>query len=161
MVSDATHTLVDVAATHQLAATLAADLKPGSVVALTGDLGAGKTEFVRGLAHALGIPESAGVCSPSYLLLNLYAGDGCTLAHFDAYFMGRAGNAVDDLERAGLSDLLAEGSVVAIEWADRVAAALPPTAIWIELEAGPAGHTARVSTGPSGSTILSRGGDAR
>jgi tRNA threonylcarbamoyladenosine biosynthesis protein TsaE len=152
--------LPDVAATHQLAATLAADLEPGSVVALTGELGAGKTEFVRGLARALGVPDEAGVCSPSYLLLNVYAGGEQDLAHFDAYFMGRDGTAVDDLERAGLADLIAEGAIVAIEWADLVEAALPPSTVWIALEADEMCHRARVSTGASGSPTLTRRGDA-
>src|SRR5262245_38332768 len=121
MPSERSVPLPDVAATHRLAAQVAETLGPGGVLALTGELGAGKTELTRGLARALGVPGSVPVCSPSYLLLNLYRGGRLPLAHFDAYFMQGA----DDLERAGLAELLAEGWVAVVEWADRVAPALP------------------------------------
>ena len=121
--------LPDVAATHALAAEVGATLGPGDVLALQGELGAGKTEFVRGLAAALAVPSEVAVCSPSYLLLNLYSGGARELAHFDAYFM----DSEDDLERAGLQDLRRSGCVVVVEWADRVAGALPEDALWIEL----------------------------
>lgn len=124
--------LPDVASTHALAARLSRDLKPGDVLALVGDLGAGKTEFVRGLARALGLPAEVRVVSPSYVLLNLHAGGRLPLAHFDAYFMDDS----DDLLRAGLTDFRQSGHVVAVEWADRVADVLPPDALWVTLEAG-------------------------
>jgi len=133
--------LPDVAATHRLARRLADALQPGAVLALTGELGAGKTELTRGLARALDVPGSVAVCSPSYLLLNLYRGGRLPLAHFDAYFMQGA----DDLERAGLAELLAQGWVVVVEWADRVAEALPVDALWIELEPGETGPGSRVA----------------
>ncbi|MFT7464580.1 MAG: tRNA threonylcarbamoyladenosine biosynthesis protein TsaE [Pseudohongiellaceae bacterium] len=125
--------LPDVAATHALAARLAAELRPGDVLALVGDLGAGKTEFTRGLGLALGLPPEVAVCSPSYLLLNLYDGGRLPLAHVDAYFM----EGPDDLERAGLADLLADGWVMVVEWAERVAEALPAHTRWIQLSPGP------------------------
>jgi tRNA threonylcarbamoyladenosine biosynthesis protein TsaE len=139
--------LQDVAATHALAARLAATLRPGDVLALTGELGAGKTEFTRGLARALGVPEAHGVVSPSYLLLNVYRGGRLPIAHFDAYFM----RGDDDLERAGLADALREGAVVVIEWADRVASAVPPGARWLELRAGarPDERSAVLGAGPA------------
>jgi tRNA threonylcarbamoyladenosine biosynthesis protein TsaE len=124
--------LADVAATHALATRLGAGLGPGDVLALVGELGAGKTELVRGLAAALDVPSSVPVSSPSYLLLNLYEGGRLPLAHFDAYFMGGP----DDLERAGLLDLRREGWLVVVEWADRVSEALPPEALWVELLPG-------------------------
>lgn len=133
--------LPDVAATHGLARRLAGELRPGAVLALTGELGAGKTELTRGLARALGVPESVAVCSPSYLLLNLYRGGRLPLAHFDAYFMQGA----DDLERAGLAELLAQGWVAVVEWADRVAETLPADALWVELEPGESGPGSRVA----------------
>jgi tRNA threonylcarbamoyl adenosine modification protein YjeE len=125
--------LDSVAATHALAARMASELRPGDVLALVGDLGAGKTEFTRGLGLALQLPPEVGVCSPSYLLLNLYSGGRLPLAHMDAYFM----DGPDDLERAGLPELLADGWVVVIEWAERVADALPAEARWIHLAPGP------------------------
>lgn len=127
-----TETLHGVEDTHALAARVAARLAPGSVVALVGDLGAGKTEFTRGLARALDVPPEQTVCSPSYLLLNLYEGGRLPLAHFDAYFM----DGPDDLERAGLDELRRSGHVVVVEWADRVASVLPVDASWIRLEQG-------------------------
>lgn len=135
--------LDDVAATHALAARLASDLKPGDVLALVGDLGAGKTEFTRGLGLALELPSDVPVCSPSYLLLNLYSGGRLPLAHVDGYFMEDG----DDLERAGLADLLADGWVVVVEWAERVADALPQHTRWIHLSPGPASGSRRVTLG--------------
>ena len=135
--------LDDVAATHALAARLARDLQPGDVLALVGDLGAGKTEFTRGLGLALELPPDVAVCSPSYLLLNLYAGGRLPLAHVDGYFMEDG----DDLERAGLADLLADGWVVVVEWAERVADALPEHTRWIHLSPGPDPGSRRVTLG--------------
>ena len=122
--------LPDLEATAALAAEIAAELEPGQVLALTGELGAGKTAFTRELARALEVPAETAVCSPSYLLLNLYDGGRLPVAHFDAYFMDGA----DDLERAGLDDLRREGHVVVVEWADRVPEVLPPDALWIDFE---------------------------
>jgi len=139
MPSERSVDLPDVEATHRLARELADELAPGDVLALTGELGAGKTEFTRGLARALDVPASAPVCSPSYLLLNLYRGARLPLAHFDAYFM----QGPDDLERAGISDLLAEGCVAVVEWADRVASALPARTRWLRLEPAGGGPSAR------------------
>lgn len=124
--------LPDVTATHALAARVASGLGPGDVVGLVGDLGAGKTEWTRGLARALDLPDSVRVTSPSYLLLNVYEGGRQALAHFDAYFM----DGPDDLLRAGLDDLRATGHVVVVEWADRVAEVLPEDTVWLLLEAG-------------------------
>lgn len=121
MPSDAARLLPDLAATRAWAAELARDLRAGDVLALVGDLGAGKTELVRGLAAALGCPADTPVCSPSYLLLNVYRGGRLPLAHYDACFM----DSDDDLERAGLSEQLASGAAAVVEWADRVPDALP------------------------------------
>lgn len=147
MTSETTCPLPDVAATHALAARLAAALGPGDVLALVGSLGAGKTEFTRGLARALGCDPSVPVRSPSYLLLNEYPGAHLSVAHFDAYFM----DGPDDLERAGLADLRAAGRVVVVEWADRVAEALPADARWVELLPGdgPDARRARLWGGPA------------
>lgn len=139
MSSERSLPLPDLAATHRLARQLAGELGPGDVLALTGELGAGKTEFTRGLALALDVPDSVPVCSPSYLLLNVYRGGRLPLAHFDAYFMQGS----DDLERAGLAELLAEGCVAVVEWADRVGAALPAGALWLALEPGNTGPGSR------------------
>ena len=88
------------------------------------------------------MPAAVPVCSPSYLLLNLYRGGRLPLAHFDAYFMQGA----DDLERAGLAELLAEGWVAVVEWADRVASALPAGTQWVALGPGESGPGSRLAS---------------
>ena len=140
--------LADVTATHALASRLAAAARPGDVLALVGDLGAGKTEFTRGLVAALGAPPAVRVVSPSYLLLNLYVGGRIPVAHFDAYFM----QGPDDLLRAGLPELLAEGHLVVVEWADRVVEALPAHTRWLTLAygAGPGERRATLADAPAG-----------
>jgi tRNA threonylcarbamoyladenosine biosynthesis protein TsaE len=91
---------------------LAASLRIGDVVLLYGDLGAGKTAFVRGLARGLGAPPEE-VSSPTFTLVQEYAGGRLTLYHADLYRL--ESNEVDDL---GLDELVLSG-VVAVEWAER------------------------------------------
>jgi tRNA threonylcarbamoyladenosine biosynthesis protein TsaE len=103
--------------TLELGATIAAALRPGTFVLLHGDLGAGKTAFVRGMAAGLGAnPED--VSSPTFVLIQHYRGR-TPLVHVDLYRLD-SGAAVDDL---GLEDM-ASGAVVAIEWAERMPRAL-------------------------------------
>lgn len=92
---------------------MAASLRAGDVIFLHGDLGAGKTAFVRGLARGLGAsPED--VTSPTFTLIQEYRGSALTLHHVDLYRLNAA--EADDL---GLDELIASGGVVAIEWAER------------------------------------------
>ena len=99
--------------TFALAEKLARTLEPGAFVLLHGDLGAGKTVFVRGLAAGLGVdPDS--VTSPTFVLVQQYRGQ-IPLVHADLYRLDGAA-AVDDL---GLEDLCS-GAVVAVEWAERM-----------------------------------------
>lgn len=91
----------------------AATLRAGDVVLLFGDLGAGKTAFVRGMARGLGAdPEE--VSSPTFTIVQEYAAPGATLYHVDLYRLEPA--EIDDL---GLEELLSGDGIVAIEWADR------------------------------------------
>jgi tRNA threonylcarbamoyladenosine biosynthesis protein TsaE len=105
--------------TIALARELAAGLGPGAVVLLSGDLGAGKTAFVRGLALGLGIdPED--VSSPTFTLVHEYRGGRLTLYHADLYRL--EGAATDDL---GLEEMGVRDGVLAVEWAERLTHALP------------------------------------
>ena len=102
------------AETEALAADLAANLRGGEVVLLSGELGAGKTAFVRGLARGLGVdPEE--VASPTFVLLTSHAGR-LKLHHADLYRLSGNG---DDLE-LGLEELPGPRGVLAIEWAERL-----------------------------------------
>lgn len=103
------------AETRRLAARLAADLEPGAVLLLSGDLGSGKTAFVRGLAEGLGI-DPGEVTSPTFTLAHEYGGGRLPLVHVDLYRLDRAD--VDDL---GVDTELAERGVLAVEWAERLA----------------------------------------
>jgi tRNA threonylcarbamoyladenosine biosynthesis protein TsaE len=94
-------------------------LKPGDVVAISGELGTGKTVLIKGIAAGLGV-EERDVTSPTFTLMNEYAGR-IPVYHFDAYRMVRAA----EIEELGADDyFFGEGASV-IEWADRVAASLP------------------------------------
>jgi tRNA threonylcarbamoyladenosine biosynthesis protein TsaE len=100
--------------TGALAAELARRLTPGAVVLLYGELGAGKTAFVRGLADGLGIDPDE-VSSPTFTLVQEYRGGRLPLFHVDLYRLGSA-----EVEDLGLDDLGAADGVVAIEWAERL-----------------------------------------
>ena len=104
--------------TAALAARFASHLPPGTVVLLTGDLGAGKTAFVRGMAEGLGIDPDE-VSSPTFTLIQEYRGR-TTLFHVDLYRV--AGGEVEDL---GLEELTAAGGIAAIEWAEKLPRQLP------------------------------------
>jgi tRNA threonylcarbamoyladenosine biosynthesis protein TsaE len=125
------HVSDSVAQTEAIAADLARSLRGGECLALHGDLGAGKTQFVRGLVRGLGGSPRA-VSSPTFVLLNVYEGGRLTVYHLDAYRVGGA----DDFEAIGFPELLEQpDAVVVVEWADRVESLLPPAKrvdVWIE-----------------------------
>ncbi|MBQ9879547.1 MAG: tRNA (adenosine(37)-N6)-threonylcarbamoyltransferase complex ATPase subunit type 1 TsaE [Clostridia bacterium] len=105
------------AETEKVGAEFAARLAPGDFVALYGELGAGKTAFVRGMARVLA--PGAAVSSPTYALVNVYEGEKCELCHFDMYRI----HDEDDLYSIGFWDY--DGCVFAVEWAENVPFALP------------------------------------
>jgi tRNA threonylcarbamoyladenosine biosynthesis protein TsaE len=98
---------------------LSASLSRGAVVLLYGDLGAGKTAFVRGLAEGLGVSRDE-VSSPTFTLIQEYRGGRLTLFHVDLYRIGDP----REFEELGLDEIALEG-VMAIEWADRLPDPLP------------------------------------
>lgn len=104
---------------------MAKRLKANAVLALSGDLGAGKTTFVQGLALGLGIDEP--ICSPTFVTLNLYDGKR-PLYHFDLY---RLKDETDFL-RQGFEEYFGKGGITAIEWPERIASILPKDIIRIE-----------------------------
>lgn len=100
--------------TRAIAARLAAELKPGAVLLLSGDLGAGKTAFTKGLAEGLGI-DAADVTSPTFTLVHEYRQGRLPLVHVDLYRLEQV-----DLDELGMDAELADQGVLAIEWADRL-----------------------------------------
>lgn len=109
-----THSSNSEADTRAIAAALAPSLSPGSVVLLSGDLGAGKTAFVRGLAAGLGIDPDE-VTSPTFTLVHEYRGGRLPLIHVDLYRLDRA-----ELDEIGLDPDLAVVGVTAVEWSERL-----------------------------------------
>jgi tRNA threonylcarbamoyladenosine biosynthesis protein TsaE len=105
--------------TRRVASALARGLRPGSVILLHGDLGAGKTAFVRGLAEGLGLDDDP-VSSPTFTLVHEYRGGRVPLYHADLYRL-QDGAGLDDL---GLDEAADEG-VLAIEWPERLSRPVP------------------------------------
>lgn len=117
-----------VAETENVAARLAPTLPPGSCIALHGDLGAGKTQFVRGLVKGLG-GHGRAVSSPTFVLLNVYATPTLTVYHLDAYRVFGP----EDFEAIGFAELLEQGGLVVVEWPERIAGLIPPAAIHVRI----------------------------
>ncbi len=99
----------------------------GTLVALVGDLGAGKTRFVKGFAAGAGVADPTRVCSPTFVLMNLYEGR-VRVAHFDLYRL-----AEPDLPSLGFFDVLSDGAVI-VEWADRAGEGLPADQLRVSFE---------------------------
>ena len=116
--------------TEDIGARLAEQLEPGAVVAFTGDLGAGKTAFTRGLARGLGIPDR--ITSPTFTIVNEYEGGRLPLFHFDMYRLGSA----DELFDIGWEDYLRRGGVCAVEWSEIIADALEEDAVRVDIRRG-------------------------
>ena len=113
--------------TEALGASMGARLKAGTVVAFTGDLGAGKTAFTRGLARGLGITER--ITSPTFTIVNEYEGGRLSLFHFDMYRL----SSEEDLFDIGWEDYLDRGGLCVVEWSERVSGALgSPVTVTIE-----------------------------
>ena len=123
--------------TQALAGRLAAELPDGAVVCLHGELGAGKTCFVQGMAKALGVRRPVG--SPTFTLINEYRGKR-GLAHIDLYRLRGAADALD----LGVEEYLEHyRGIVAIEWAERLGGLLPEGCWHVRLEPGAGGDESR------------------
>lgn len=116
--------------TERVGAELAAQLSAGAVVAFTGDLGAGKTAFVRGMAKGLGISDR--VTSPTFTIVNEYEGGRLPLFHFDMYRLGSA----EELFDIGWEDYLSRGGVCAVEWSENIRDGLETDCLQVDIRRG-------------------------
>jgi len=114
--------------TIDLGKKLAELLDPGSIIALTGDLGTGKTIFVKGIAEGLSINEH--ITSPTFTLVHSYNGIKATLHHFDVYRVSDE----DELFEIGFYEYLYSGDICVIEWADLIRNLIPSGAVWVHIE---------------------------
>ena len=121
--------------TEKVGAALGHVLKPGTILAYRGDLGAGKTAFTRGLARGLGYAEP--VTSPTYTIVNEYLGGRLPLFHFDMYRLASS----DDLWDIGWDDYLERGGVCAVEWSENVDDAME-NAVYVTIHK--TGETSRI-----------------
>ncbi len=116
--------------TEALGSALSARLTAGAVVAFSGDLGAGKTAFVRGLARGLGVSER--VTSPTFTIVNEYESGRLPLFHFDLYRL----SGPDDLFEIGWEDYMDRGGVCAVEWSEVAGTLLGPDCIHVDIKHG-------------------------
>ena len=115
-------------ATRQLGVLVGSALAGGVVIELCGPLGAGKTQFAKGLAVGLGVDAAEPIVSPTFVLVREYRGR-VRFCHCDAYRLGSA----EELLELGLEEMVAESAVVAIEWADRFESVIAAPTLRIEL----------------------------
>lgn len=143
-------------ATQAFGRHLGASLPPGQVVALSGNLGAGKTTLTQSIAEGMGIP--ARITSPTFTLINQYPpGERrLLLVHIDTYRLGEGSSLaiaeaeglglVEILDEAALGDSHSDGAIIVIEWAERVAPLLPSDTLYIQLVTMPDNEQARTAT---------------
>lgn len=143
--------LPDEGATARLADILAPILKPGDVVALTGDLGAGKTAFARALIRARA-GAAVEVPSPTFTLVQTYEADDLAIAHFDLYRIEDE----DEVIELGFDDAVAEGAVL-VEWPERLGGYLPVERLDLSLRIV-GGQEAGAEAAPRVATLTAHGG---
>ena len=123
--------------TIELGQKLGSQLKGGEVVAICGPLGSGKTHLIKGIAAGIGAKDSKSVNSPTFVIVNQYVGR-LDIYHIDAYRL----NCISEFEMLGFDDFCYPQSVVLIEWADKVEAALK-SIDYIKIELGHSSTTTR------------------
>ena len=127
-----------------LARKLGKKLRPGDAVALVGEIGSGKTLFIKGLCQGLGVRDSGEVKSPTFVLLHLYKGR-VPIHHFDLYRLEKE----KELDSIGFDEFVSSrGAVSLVEWADRAPGRIPKDSLWVQIQI----------TGPTSRKISSRGG---
>lgn len=142
-------TTASVDQTRDLAHALSSLARPGDVVVLAGDLGAGKTAFVQGFGRGLGVPDR--ITSPTFTLVHVYDGR-LPVHHVDVYRLGRLSEALD----LGLPEMLDEGGVVLIEWGDAILPILPHDYLEVRLTFGGGDDDRHLSLRPVGSAWAGR-----
>ena len=115
------------AETEQTGEELAKSITGGTVVAMFGDLGAGKTAFVRGMAKGFGITDR--VTSPTFAIVNEYQGEKIRLCHFDMYRLSSA----EELYEIGWEDYLTNDTVCAVEWSENILPAIPKGSLKVNI----------------------------
>ncbi len=115
--------------TMEIARLLGGKLRKGDILALSGELGSGKTCFTGGLARGLGVSENYQITSPTFTLINEYPAS-CNLYHFDVYRL----NGYSEFEDLGYEEYFSRGGVVVIEWAEKIAQILPGDTFFISFE---------------------------
>jgi tRNA threonylcarbamoyladenosine biosynthesis protein TsaE len=103
-------------------------LQPGDVVALVGDLGTGKTQFIKGVAEGVGVGKTAYVSSPSFTLINEYPGR-VPFYHIDLFRL----ETEKEAEGLGLEEYVRGNGITAIEWADKISSLLPEELLWVKI----------------------------
>jgi tRNA threonylcarbamoyladenosine biosynthesis protein TsaE len=114
--------------TVRIGKNIGSRLKPGDVVALVGELGTGKTQFIKGLAAGMGIVKTTYISSPSFTLINEYGGE-VPFYHVDLFRLERE----RDAEELGLEDYFQGGGITALEWADKIPSLLPEEILLIHI----------------------------
>ena len=137
--------------TWRVATEVSEQLAPGMVIALTGDLGAGKTTFMQGLAFALGVKRP--ITSPTFTLCQEYQTPRFKLVHMDLYRL----NGPDDLLTIGFLEHLESGAVVAVEWPERGGDLIPQDALHIKLALSDDADTRTIEVSLQGERVSAHG----
>ncbi len=114
--------------THELGKSLGQVLGPNAILGLSGDLGAGKTVFIRGLVEGVGCIDPRVVTSPTFSLLNIYEGD-TTIYHFDLYRLSKE----SEFFAAGFDEYFFAGGICCLEWAEKISSKLPANTYFIAI----------------------------
>jgi tRNA threonylcarbamoyladenosine biosynthesis protein TsaE len=142
-------TTSSVEATRELAEAVSSLARPGDVIVLAGDLGAGKTAFVQGFGRGLGVTDR--ITSPTFTLVHVYEGR-MPVHHLDVYRLEQLSEALD----LGLPEMLDEGGVVLIEWGDAILPVLPHDLLEVRLTFGPGDDDRYVAFRPVGAAWTPR-----